>query len=139
MSKIDIATEFFHACEGLKGSAGCADMVAEGASFEAQSEPIADIDTVLGYCDWMQAVGQGPLAGCQYEIVNSSFDEATSTAMFFGLFTATNGGEGGPVPPTGKSTKSHYVYTVTVNDDNKVSHMVKIWNAPWALTELGWM
>ena len=139
MSKMDVATDFFHACESLKGSAGCASMVAEGARFEAQSEPIADIDTVLGYCDWMQAVGQGPLAGCQYEIINSSFDEATSTAMFFGLFTATNGGEGGPVPPTGKSTKSHYVYTITVNDDHKISHMVKIWNAPWALTELGWM
>lgn len=62
MSKMDVATEFFHACESLKGSAGCADMVADGASFQAQSEPIADIDTVFGYCDWMQAVGQGPLA-----------------------------------------------------------------------------
>jgi len=73
-------------------------MVAEDARFDAQSEPIANIDTVLDYCDWMQAVGQGPLAGCEYEIDNSSFDEATSTAMFFSLFTATNGGEGGPIP-----------------------------------------
>lgn len=138
MSKMDVATKFFHACEGLKGGSGCADFVAEGASFEAQSEPISEIKTVLEYCDWMQAVGQGPLAGCQYEIVNSSFDEATNTALFFGIFVATNNGEGGPVPPTGKNTSSHYVYALTVDDDNKVSHMVKIWNAPWALNELGW-
>ena len=139
MSKMDVATKFFHACEGLHGSAGCAEFVAEGATFSAQSEPIADITTALDYCDWMQAVGQGPLAGCRYKIISASFDEATSTALFYGLFTATNNGEGGPVAPTGKSTSSDYVYAVTVNDDHKVSHMVKIWNAPWALTELGWM
>lgn len=139
MSKMDVATTFFHACEGLKGSAGCAEFVADGATFEAQSEPIADITTALDYCDWMQAVGQGPLEGCGYEILSSAFDESTSTALFFGLFSATNNGEGGPVPPTGKSTSSHYIYAITVNDDNKVSRLVKIWNAPWALTELGWM
>ncbi|MEM7741505.1 MAG: hypothetical protein AAF225_11985 [Pseudomonadota bacterium] len=139
MSKMDVATKFFHACEGLQGRAGCAEYVANGATFEAQSEPIADITTALDYCDWMQSVGQGPLAGCGYEIFNAAFDEDTSTALFFALFTATNNGEGGPVSPTGKSTSSHYVYAVTVNDDHKVTKLVKIWNAPWALTELGWM
>ena len=139
MSKMDIATKFFHACEGLEGSAGCAQYVADGARFEAQSEPIADITTALDYCDWMQGLGQGPLKGCSYKIVTSSFDEATSTALFFAIFSGKHGGDGGPVEPTGKETSSHYVYAITVNDDGKVSHMVKIWNAPWALTQLGWM
>ena len=138
MSKMDIATKFFHQCEGLAGRAGCEQYVADGARFEAQSEPIADVATILDYCDWMQGVGQGPLEGCSYEIVASSFDESTSTALFFGHFSGKHVGEGGPVPPTGKQTTSDYVYALTVNDDNKISHMVKIWNAPWALNELGW-
>jgi hypothetical protein len=139
MSKMQTATAFFHACEGLKGATGCAEYLADGATFSAQSEPIADIDTAVGYCDWMAAVGGGPLVGCSYDIHASSFDEATSTALFFATFTGTHTGDGGPVDPTGKTATTHYVYAITVNDDNKVSHLVKIWNAPWALGELGWM
>lgn len=139
MTKMDVATSFFHACESLKGRAGCASFVAEDASFEAQSEPIADVSTVLEYCDWMQGLGSGPLAGCSYEIVSSSFDTSTNTALFLGVFTGKHVGEGGPVSPTGKEAKSHYVYAITINEGNKVSHMVKVWNAPWALKELGWM
>ena len=59
--------------------------------------------------------------------------------LAFATFTGTHTGDGGPVDPTGKTANSHYVYAITVNDDNKVSHLVKIWNAPWALGELGWM
>jgi len=36
-------------------------------------------------------------------------------------------------------THSDYVYVLTMNADNKVERMVKIWNASWALRELGWM
>ena len=86
----------------------------------------------------MQGIGQGPLPGCSYEIVSSSFDDSTDTALFFAVFNGQHTGPGGPVDPTGKQTASHYVYAITVNDDNKVSHMVKIWNAGWALKELGW-
>ena len=139
MSKMEVATNFFHACEGLRGSDGCAQYVADAASFEAQSEPIADISNVLDYCNWMRELGRGPLEGCQYKIINSSFDKTTNTALFFGIFTGKHTGESGPVVATGKETSSHYVYAITVNDDDKVSHMAKIWNAPWALTELGWM
>ena len=139
MSKMDVATKFFHACEGLEGRSGCEQFVADDAGFEAQSEPITDVTTVLDYCDWMQGLGQGPLKGCSYKIVTSSFDEKNSTALFFAIFTGKHVDEGGPVEVTGKETSSHYVYAITINDDGKVSKMVKIWNAPWALKELGWM
>ena len=139
MTKMNVATKFFHACEGLKGRSGCAQFVADGASFEAQSEPIAEISTVLDYCDWMQGLGSVPLAGCSYKIISSSFDASASTALFFAVFTGKHVGDGGPVPPTGKQTTSHYVYAITIDEDDKVSSMVKICNAPWALKELGWM
>ena len=28
---------------------------------------------------------------------------------------------------------------LTMNEDNKVERMVKVWNAPWAMRELGWL
>ena len=30
-------------------------------------------------------------------------------------------------------------WEVTMNDNDKVERMTKIWNAPWAMKELGWM
>lgn len=139
MSKMKTATAFFHACEGLKGSEGCAKYLADGATFTAQCEPLLEIDTAAAYCDWMAGLGAGPLKGCSYEIHTSAFDADTGTALFFATFTGTHTSHGGPVEATGKTANTHYVYAVTVNDDNKVSALTKIWNAPWALGELGWM
>lgn len=138
MNAMDVATALFHACEGLEGWAGCQQYVAEGARFVAQSEPLVDIDTIEGYCEWMAGLGRGPLAGCHYELHSSAWDADSGTGLFFATFVGTHSGEGGPVPETGRSTHSHYVYAISVNDDGKVSHMVKVWNAPWALGELGW-
>jgi len=38
-----------------------------------------------------------------------------------------------------KETDTHYVYILKMSDEAKVSHMTKVWNAPWAMKELGWM
>jgi hypothetical protein len=53
------------------------------------------------------------------------------------VFSGTHSGEGGPVPPTGKSTSTDYVYVMEF-EDGKISHMTKVWNAAWAMRELGW-
>ena len=139
MSNFEVASDFFHACESLKGSEGCNQYVAEGAKFSAQCEPIADIDNVLDYCDWMAGLGSGPLNGCSYVLHTSSYDEDTKTALFFGTFTGKHVGEGGPVPPTMMEANADYVYALTLNEEGKISSMVKIWNAPWSLAELGWV
>jgi hypothetical protein len=138
MDAFATASAFFHACESLKGWEGCQEYVADGATFESQCEPLTDISTVEAYCEWMAGLGSGPLAGCSYEINASSYDESTRTAMFFGTFTGTHNGEGGPVPPTGKTARAHYVYLLTLDDSGKVCRMIKVWNAPWTLNELGW-
>ena len=139
MSAFENATQFFHACESLKGWEGCSQYVAPGASFMAQCEPLVDVSTVEAYTEWMAGLGSTPLAGCAYDLHTSSYDEENRTATFFATFTARHVGEGGPVPPTNKETHSHYVYVLTMNDEGKVEKMCKIWNAPWALKELGWM
>jgi hypothetical protein len=87
----------------------------------------------------MAGLGSGPLKGCSYEVHSSAFDETNSAALFFATFKGEHTGEGGPVPATGKQTQTHYVFVIKMNSDNKVSHMTKIWNATWALNELGWV
>ena len=138
MTPFETATAFFHACEGLEGWAGCRQYVADNAAFSAQSEPLTDVTTVEGYCEWMAGLGDGPLKGCSYDLHTSAYDEANRTAIFFATFNGTHVGEGGPVPATRKATHSHYVYALETNADGKVSKMTKIWNAPWAMRELGW-
>ncbi len=139
MTPYETATRFFHACESLEGWAGCQQYVADGAEFNAQCEPLVDVKTVEGYTEWMAGLGGGPLKGCSYTLHSSAFDEAAQTALFFGTFNGTHVGEGGPVPATEQSTHSDYVYAITLNAEGKISKMTKIWNAPWALGELGWM
>jgi len=138
MNSFETASAFFHACEGLKGWSGCKQYVADGATFSAQSEPIAGITTVEDYCEWMAGLGSGPLAGCNYDLHASAWDASNNTALFFATFSGRHSGEGGPVPATNKSTSTHYVYAVEMNKAGKVNRMRKIWNASWALRELGW-
>jgi hypothetical protein len=138
MGSFDVATKFFHACEGLEGWAGCQQYVADAAGFTAQSEPLVDVNTVEGYCEWMAGLGSGPLAGCGYDLHASAWDEANQTALFYATFNGKHVGEGGPVEATQQETHSHYVYVLKMDADSKVASMTKIWNAPWALAELGW-
>jgi hypothetical protein len=139
MSAFENAKSFFEACEKPEGWAGCQTYVAEGATFVAQSEPLVDVATVEAYCEWMKGFGTITAPGATYDLHSASFDESTRTAVFFATYHAKHTGEGGPVPPTNKETHSHYVYVLTMDDSDKVASMTKIWNAPWAMKELGWM
>jgi len=139
MSAFDNAKKFFEACETPLGWAGCKDYVADGARFTAQSEPLVDVTTIEAYADWMHGFGTVTAQGSTYTLHSACFDEDSRCAMFFATYHATHVGEGGPVPPTGKSVDSHYVYIVRMNDDNKVESMTKVWNAPWAMRGLGWI
>jgi hypothetical protein len=138
MTAFENATQFFHACETAQGWAGCQQYVAANASFKGQSEPMADIDTVEGYCEWMAAFGNDIVPGCSYDLHAAAYDEANHTAIFFATFTGTHTGDAGPVPPTHQQTNSHYVYALQMDNDDKVASMTKVWNASYALRELGW-
>ena len=139
MSAFENAKKFFIACEAPEGWQGCKPYVADGASFTAQSEPLAEVHTIEAYCDWMAAIGTITAPGATYDLHSASYDEATNTAIFFATYHARHTGEGGPVPPTNKETHTDYVYVLTLNNENKVAGMVKVWNAPWAMKELGWV
>ena len=132
------AKAFFAACETGQGWNGCQPYVAAGATFSAQSEPLVEIDTVEGYTEWMNALANQIMPGATYELHTASYDADQATATFFATFKGTHAGDGGPVAATGQSTRSEYVYVLNMNAEGKVSSMTKIWNAPWAMKELGW-
>ena len=139
MTAFENATKFFIACEAPEGWAGCKAYVADEAPFTAQSEPLADIKTVEAYCEWMFGLATITAPGATYDLHVSAYDDKTRTAVFFATYHAKHTGEGGPVPPTHQETHSHYVYFLTMNSDNKVERMTKVWNASWAMRELGWI
>jgi len=139
MNLFKTAEKFFHACESLKGWDVCNDYVADNAKFIAQCEPLTEIKTVKDYVGWITGFGTITVPGCSYELHVSAYDEANMTAIFYATFTGTHSGEGGPIPPTNKTTNTHYVYALKMNNEGKIVSMTKIWNASWALSELGWM
>lgn len=131
-----ISQRFFEACETGKGWEGCQAYCTPDASFAAQAEPLANVKTLREYCDWMKGLLTFMPDG-RYTVKSFATDEARSNVSAYGVFQATHTGEGGPCPPTGKSTTTDYVYVMQFTGE-KISHMTKIWNAGWAMRELGW-
>lgn len=139
MTPFENAQKFFHACETASGWDACKEYVADNAQFNAQSEPLVEVKTVKAYVEWMAGFGTITAPDGKYEIHASAYDEANKSSIFFATYTGSHLGEGGPVPPTNKTTNSHYVYNIQMNDEGQVVSMTKIWNASWAMRELGWM
>ena len=136
MSNItDIAELFFDACETGKGWEGCSTHCHADASFSAQADALAEVTTLAGYCDWMQGL-LVPIPDGRYELKSFSADEERQVVTAFAVFHGTHTVEG-PVPPTGKTAASDYVYAMEFRD-GKISHMTKIWNDSHALKQLGW-
>ena len=134
-SMSDVARAFFEACEAGKGWEACKAYCAPNASFSSQAEPLAEVKTLQQYADWMQGLMKMMPDG-RYELKSFATDGERNNVIAYAVFKGTHTGEGGP-PPTGKSTSSDYVYAMDF-DDGKIRHMTKIWNAGWALKELGW-
>jgi predicted ester cyclase len=132
----ETAKAFFDACEKGEGWEGCSAYCHGDATFSAQAEPLADISTLQDYADWMKgAVVLMPDAG--YEVKSFATDPERNNVCGYAVFSGTHTGEGGPVPPTGKSTSTDYVYVMNF-EDGKIRHMTKIWNAGIAMRDLGW-
>ncbi|MEM6498086.1 MAG: nuclear transport factor 2 family protein [Pseudomonadota bacterium] len=136
MSITDTAHQFFEACETGKGWCVCKEFCHDSASFSCQAEPLADVSTLEGYADWMKGIF-GPLPNATYELKSFATDSERQSVSAFGVFKATHTGEGGPVPATGKSVETDYVYVMEF-DGGKIRHMTKIWHSGLALKALGW-
>jgi len=136
MSNIAVAQAFFEACETGQGAAGVAPFIHADATFSAQAGAIAEIATLADYADWMKGL-LGILPDGAYELTAFAEDAARETVVASAVFTGTHTAEGGPVPATGATARSDYVYVIKFTG-GKVSHMTKVWNDMWALKQLGW-
>ena len=135
-SVAETARAFFDACETGGGWSECSRYCLPEATFAAQAEPLAEMRTLQEYADWMKGL-MALMPDGSYAVRSFAFDPDRDNACVYAVFSGTHTGEGGPVPPTGRSTSSDYVYMMEF-DDGRISHMTKIWNAGWALRELGW-
>jgi predicted ester cyclase len=132
----ETALAFFDACDTGKGWDACRVYCHADATFAVQAEPLADVKTVEEYANWMKALLVFVPDG-SYEMKAFAPDEERNSVSAYAVFSGTHSGEGGPLPPTGKSTRTDYVYVMEF-EDGKIKHMTKIWNAGWAMKELGW-
>lgn len=130
------AMRFFENCESGKGWAACAPFCSQGATFASQAGPIADVATVEQYAEWMKGLLVAIPDG-SYAIKAFAVDEVRSAVVAYAVFHGSHTGAGGPQPPTGKRASSDYVYAMAF-EGGKIRHMTKIWNAGWALKQLGW-
>ena len=131
-----VAMRFFEACEAGKGWDGCQAYCLPGATFAAQAEPLMGVKTLREYTDWMKGLLTFMPDG-RYELKSFATDTARNNVCAYGVFSATHTGQGGPCPPTGKSTTTDYVYVMDFDGD-KIRHMTKIWHSGLAMKELGW-
>ena len=131
-----IANDFFAACETGKGWEACKAYCTPNATFAAQAEPLADINTLAGYTDWMQGL-MTIMPDGSYEVKSFATDTERNNVAAYAVFSGTHTGSGGPCEPTGKKTNTDYVYVMQFTGD-KISHMTKIWHSGMALKELGW-
>jgi predicted ester cyclase len=136
MSITSVAQNFFAACETGKGWEGCKAYCKPEATFSAQAEPLADLRSLQQYTEWMKAI-LGVLPDGRYQVKSFATDTERNNVCAYGVFTGTHTGQGGPVPPTGKTTNTDYVYVMEFEGD-RIRHMTKIWHSGWAVKELGW-
>ncbi len=131
-----IAEAFFDACDTGKGWEGCRAYCAPDATFSAQAEPLLEVKTLEQYAEWMKAI-LGILPDGHHELKSFAADEARTNVAAYAIFHGTHTGPGGPVPPTGRSMSTDYVYVMQFEGD-KIVHMTKVWHAGLAMKDLGW-
>ncbi len=133
----EIAQKFFDASETGKGWEICKAYCKPDATFSAQAEPLADVQNLQQYTDWMKGLLTFIPDG-RYELKSFATDAERQNVCVYGVFLGTHSGEGGPCPPTGKRVQTDYVYMMAFEGD-KIRYMTKIWHARLAMQELGWV
>lgn len=135
MSTIDIANQFFEACETGKGWEACKQYCQSDAGFDCQADALADVTTLEAYCEWMKGLLVA-MPNAAYDIKAMSLDSERNLVTAFAVIQATHTVDG-PVPATNKSVTADYVYAMRFSGD-KISGVTKIWNDGYSLKQLGW-
>ena len=132
----DAAASFFEAVDTGQGWSACQHYCSPDATFSAQAEPLADVTTVKEYAEWMRGI-VALMPDATYDLKSIAVDEERDNVAIYAVFQGTHTGDGGPVPPTGKSMSTDYVYVMQF-EHGVITHMTKIWHSGLALQALGW-
>ena len=132
----ETAKAFFDALDTGQGWEACSPYCHPDATFAAQAEALAEIRTLAEYAEWMKGM-MSVLPDGRYEMKSFATDPERQSVAAYAVFRGAHTGEGGPVPPTGQSASTDYVYVMEFDGD-RIRHLTKIWNAGWALRQLGW-
>ena len=97
---------------------------------------LVGVKTLAEYCDWMKGLLTIMPDG-SYKVKSFATDNQRNNVAAYAVFSGTHTGPSGPCEPTGKKTTTDYVYVMQFNDD-KISHLTKIWHSGMAFKELGW-
>ncbi len=131
------AEQFVDACDTGKGWETCRQYSHPQATFSAQADALAGVDTLEAYTEWAKGL-LTPMPDGRYEVRSFAVDEDRNNVAAYAVFRGTHTGEGGPVPPTGKRVETEYVYIMEFEGD-QIRHMTKVWNDGVGLKQLGWM
>lgn len=131
-----VAAAFLDQCESGQGWGACRPFCTPDAGFAAQAEPVADLTSLAHYAQWMQELF-GAMPDARYDLRALADDPDRGIVIAFAAFLGTHSGPAGPVPATGRSTESDYAYVMRFEGD-RIAHLTKVWNAGWAMRQLGW-
>jgi hypothetical protein len=98
MAILEAAKAFFEACEAGKGWEACRDYCTPDATFAAQADALADVQTLEQYTEWMKGI-LSVLTDGTYELHAFAEDRERQQVCAFATFVGTHK-TGGPVPPT---------------------------------------
>ncbi|MDA0231838.1 MAG: nuclear transport factor 2 family protein [Proteobacteria bacterium] len=136
MTISESAQGFFEACETGKGWDVCKAWCHEDATFSCQADALAEVTSLAGYVGWMKGL-LGSISDGHYELTAFAADADRGVVVASAVFHGSHIGDGGPVPPTGKTVAADYAYVMDF-DGAKIRHMTKIWNDGYSLRALGW-
>jgi predicted ester cyclase len=91
------ARAFFDACETGKGWAECSAYCQPNAGFAAQAEPLAGLQTLQQYTEWMKGLLSFIPDG-SYAVKSFAADDDRNNVCIYAVFSGTHSADGGPVP-----------------------------------------
>ena len=90
----ETARAFFDACETGRGWAGCSAYCQPGASFAAQAEPLADLQTLRQYTEWMKGLLMFVPDGT-YAVKSFATDYERNNVCVYAVFSGTHSAKSG--------------------------------------------
>ena len=106
----ETAKLFFDSCEQGKGWEVCKNYCLANATFSAQAEPLAEVQSLEQYAEWMKGL-LTLMPDAEYEIKSFATDEERNNVSAYAVITGTHTGEGGPLPPTGKYSETSVAFS----------------------------